>query len=363
MVRGHALGETPNGLGDHENGPRGRSCFQRAAHRKSGLALLLALLAGGPLGLPRATEAQAAEKVPRIGFLYFGSRQSAVGTGRYETFMKGLRELGYVPGRSVLVEERFADGTAERLPALVADLVGLRVDAIVATGSPTYSALRQATTTIPIIITVSADPVGEGLATSLARPGRNVTGLSTAGSDVFPKQIELLMACVPELARVTLLWNATNSSHPALRKQLQAVAQTVGIRVAEVEAHTPEDIQRSFPTMARGRTGAVVFLSDTFFVQQRRQVADLALTHRLPSISEVREYAEVGGFMAYGQNVTDNFRHAATYVDKILKGAKPGDLPIGQPTTFELVVNLKTAKALGLTIPQSVLIRADEVIQ
>jgi putative ABC transport system substrate-binding protein len=312
---------------------------------------------------PLVAEAQQSGNVPRVGFLYFGSRQSALETGRYDAFVKGMRELGYVQGKTVIFEERFADSKSELLPDLVTELLRLKMDIIVATGSPVYNALRRATTTMPIVITVSADPVGEGLAASLARPGGNITGLSDAGSDVFPKQIELLTTCVPKLTRITPLWNSTNSYHPKMMRRIQAVAQEVGLKVTAEEAHTPDDIQRRFVSMARDRTSAVLLLPDTFFVQQLKQISLLTLQHRIPSIAGIRQYAELGGLMTYGQNITDNFRRAATYVDKILKGAKPADLPVEQPTKFELVVNLKTAKALGLTIPQSILVRADEVIQ
>ena len=353
--------ESSSGVVDHANGRRGHSCSGSKAPWTWGTVLLLTTLAVGILAAPLAT-AQQPGKVPRIGFLYFGSRQSAGETGRYDAFMNGLRDLGYAQGQSVLVEERFADGQSGRVPALVADLLQRKVDAIVARGSPVYNALRQATSTMPIVITVSADPVGEGLAASLARPGGNITGLSDAGADVFPKQLELLTTCVPKLARLGLLWNATNSYHPKMLRRIEAVAHDVGITVTAEEAHTADDIQRNFATMARAHTTAVVLLPDTFFVQQLRQISLATLQHRLPSIAGIRQYAELGGLMAYGENITDNFRRAATYVDKILKGAKPGELPIEQPTTYELVLNLTTAKALGLTIPQSVLIRADEVI-
>ncbi len=317
------------------------------------------------LGILAAQPAAAQQpgKVPRIGFLYFGSRQSAVETGRYDAFRQGLRELDYVQGKNIVIEERFAAGHSERIPDMVAELMRLKVDAIVATGSPVYNVLRQATTTIPIVITVSADPVGEGLAASLARPGGNITGLSDAGAEVFPKQIELLTTCVPKLARLALLWNSTNSYHPKMVRRIAAVAHDVGITITAEEAHTAEDIGESFATMARAHINALVLLPDTFFVQQLRQISLATLQHRLPSIAGIRQYAELGGLMTYGQNITDNFHRAATYVDKILKGAKPADIPIEQPTQFELVVNLRTAKALGLTIPQSVLIRADEVLQ
>jgi putative ABC transport system substrate-binding protein len=242
--------------------------------------VFLGTLAGGLLAAPVAAEAQQAGSVQRIGFRYFGSRESALDTGRYAAFVEGMRELGYVAGKNVLVEERFADGKPERLPDLVAEVLRFKPDVIVATGTPVYSALRQATATVPVVITVTADPVGEGFALSLARPGRNITGLSTAGSDIFPKQIELLVACIPKLARITALWNSANPSHPARLREIQVVARNVGIDVIGMEARTADGIQRRFASIGRAQTGAVVVLPDGFIVQQLRQLVQLALKHR-----------------------------------------------------------------------------------
>jgi len=307
--------------------------------------------------------AQQQSKVWRIGFFYFASRHSAMDTGRYQLFLKGMRELGYVEGKHFVIEARYADGKAGPLPDFAAELVRLNVDIIVANGTPVYHALRQATKTIPIVITVSADPVSEGFAASLARPGGNFTGLSSANVELTPKHLELLMTAVPRLSRVAVLMNPAHSGHPARLKIIQAAAQKTGMQVLPVDAPTPDGIERAFGTMARERAGALIILGDSFFVQQIRQIAELALKHRLPSIYVNRDFADAGGLMSYGQNQTDNFRRAATYVDKILKGAKPGDLPIEQPTAFELVINRKTAKAFGLTIPQELVLRADRVIE
>jgi putative ABC transport system substrate-binding protein len=262
-----------------------------------------------------------------------------------------------------VIETRFADGKTGPLPDLAAELVRLKVDVIVATGTPVYQALQKATKIIPIVITVSADPVGEGFAASLARPGGNITGLSSANLDLTAKHLELLMTAVPRLSRVAVLINPAHRGHPARLKIIQAAALKTGMQVLPVDAPTPDGIERGFASMSRERAQAVIILGDSFFDQQERQITALALKHRLPSIFVVRDYVEAGGLMSYGQNLADNYRRAATYVDKILKGAKPGDLPIEQPTKFELVVNLKTAKALGIRIPNSILVRADKVIE
>ncbi len=323
----------------------------------------LGTLAAGLLAAPLAAWGQQAPKVWRIGFLYFASRQSALETGRYNAFLGGMRELGYVEGKNFLVEARFADGDTERLPSLAAELVRLNVDVIAATGTAAIRAAQQATTAIPIVMAVSADPVADGFAASLARPGRNITGLSNSYTDLSQKYLELLSTAVPRLSRVAVLMNPGNPSHPGQLKLIQAAATKARLRVLTVDGRTAEAIERAFDAMTRERVEAVIVSGDTFFTQQARQIADLALKYRLPSMYVGRDYPETGGLMSYGPNVRDNFRHAASFVDKILKGAKPGDLPIEQPTTFELVINLKTAKALGLTIPQSLVLRADELIQ
>jgi len=274
-----------------------------------------------------------------------------------------MRDLGYVEGKHFVIEARYADGKTERLPDLAAELVRSKVDVIVATGTPLYQALQKATKTIPIVITTSPDPVRDGFAASLARPGGNFTGLSSNNAEAIPKHVELLMTAVPRLSRIAVLRNPDNvGSFPQL-KSIQAAAQKTGLQVLPVDARTPDGIERGFSTMAKERAEAVIIPGDTFFLQQVRQIAELALKHRLPSTYVTREYAEAGGFMSYGQNITENFRRAATYVDKILKGAKPGELPIEQPTIFELVINRKTARAIGLTIPQELLLRADRVIE
>jgi putative ABC transport system substrate-binding protein len=313
--------------------------------------------------VPLGALAQELRKVWRIGFFYFGSRQSALDTGRYNAFVQGMRELGYVDRKNVIIEARFGDGDVDRLPGLAAELVRLNVDVIVATGSQTYSALRHAATTIPVVVTVTPDPISEGLATSLARPGGNFTGLADTAGEHGPKELELLMATVPKLSRVGVLLNPNNVAHPDQVKQLASAAQRVGVQVVKAEAGTVADIEAGFASLARQHADAVVLFGDSFFVQQFQEIAQAAFKHRQPSIAWIHDYAQAGGLMSYGADVVDNFRRAATYVDKILKGAKPGELPFEQPARYALAVNLKTAKALGLTIPQSLLLRADEVIQ
>ncbi len=327
--------------------------------RLSGLAVVLAL----SLGLaPLAAEAQPAGKVSRVGFLYFGSRQSSVDTGRYPVFLTGMHELGYVEGKNFVVEARFADGNTEQLPGLAAELVRLNVDLIVATGGPAIRAAQRATTAIPIVMTVTADPVADGFAASLARPGGNITGLSS-NAEVSQKHLELLALAVPRLARVAVLMNSANPGHPRQLSAIQVAAKNAGMHVSVVDGRDADEIKRGFGSMARDHAGAVIILGDTFFVQQAGRIAELALSHRLPSLGSTRDYPEAGNFMSYGLDARDNFRRAAYYVDKILKGAKPADLPIEQPIKYELVINLKTAEALGLTIPQTLLLRADQVIE
>ena len=323
----------------------------------------LIALGASVLAVPRGSLAQQQPKVARIGFLYFASRQSSVDTGRYNAFVQGMRELGYLEGKNFIIEARFADGKAERIPALAAELVRLKVDVIVAQGTPVLRALQHATTTIPVVSTVTGDPVGDGFAASLARPGGNITGLSIGAADLGPKLLELLKVAVPKLSRVAVLLQPENASHPPRLKRIMSAAQKVDIQLVLAEAGTVQDIEREFAMMTKKRANAAIIFPDGFFVQEARSIAAQALKHRLPSISTNHEYSEAGGLMTYGPNLNDNFRRAATYVDKILKGAKAGDLPFEQPTRYPLVINHKTATALGLTIPQALLRQADEVIQ
>jgi len=323
----------------------------------------LIALGGGALAVPRGSLAQPQPKGARIGFLYFGSRQSALDAGRYDAFVQGMRELGYVEGTNLVIEARFADGKNERLPALAAELVRLKLDVIVATGTGASRALQRATTTIPGVLTVTSDPVGDGFATSMARPGGNITGLSIGAADLGPKLLELLKAAVPKVSRVAVLLQPENPAHPLRLKRIMAAAQKAGIQIVLAEAGTVPEIEREFAMMTNQRANGAIVFPDAFFLQEARIIAAQALKYRLPSISTNYEYSKAGGLMTYGPNLVDNFRRAATYVDKILKGAKPGELPFEEPTRYHLAINRKTAMALGLTIPQALLGQADEVIQ
>ena len=316
------------------------------------------------LAAPLIAQAQQAAKVARIGYLT-GANPSA-SPHQTEAFRQGLRDLGYVEGRDLVIEYRSAEGRIERLPALAAELVALKVDVIVAPATPAALAATHATRTLPIIFAVAADPVTSGLVTSLARPSGNVTGLSVFAPELVGKGLELLTQAVPGVTRVAVLWHPGvlgERTEKDLLKEADVAARALGMRPQFVEAQGSADFDRAFSDMTRGRAGALTVLPSVTFSNERRRLVDLAAKHQLPAVYPAREYVDAGGLMAYGPNVADLFRRAATYVDKILKGAKPGDLPVEQPMKFELVINLKTAKALGLTIPQSVLGRADEVIQ
>ena len=314
----------------------------------------------GILTVPLAAEAQAPAKVPRIGYL---SPRSLRDDLRLESFRQGLRELGYVEGQTIAIEYRFAEGRSERLPALAAELARLKVDVIVAAGSPAPLAAQRATSTIPIVFAIAPDPVDEGLVASLARPGGNITGLASIATEVVGKQLELLKEIAPRLSRVAVLQNPSNLAHPSTLREAEGAARALGVLLHAVQARTPSEINAAFVAMRSQRAGGVLVLRDALFFTQRAQIAALAAKSRLPAVYGIREAAEEGGLMAYGASAPLMYRRAATYVDKILKGARPADLPIEQPTKFELVINMKAAKALGLTVPQSLLQRADEVIQ
>jgi putative ABC transport system substrate-binding protein len=317
----------------------------------------------GLLAVSSISFAQQPAKLWRIGFLTASSRQLMVDLGRSDGFMKALRELGYVEGENLVIEWRFADGDYERLPSLAAELVRLRVDLIVAAPSPAIRAAQQATATIPIVFATASDPVGNGFAASLARPGGNLTGLSNSNLDVSAKTLELLKAVSPKMSRVAVLRNPGDPSEAALLRTIHAAARQIGVESFSVDARTLEEIERAFAAMKRERADDLVIAADAVFSMQRQQIAELAIKYRLPSITQSVIYAKAGGLMSYGQDLAEDYRRAAVYVDKILKGAKPGELPIEQPTRFRLVINAKTARALGLPIPQSLLVRADEVIE
>jgi len=323
---------------------------------------LVALGAGAlALAAPPGAYAQQPGKVWRVGFL--SPTSASVSSLNTNAFLKGMRELGYVEDKNLVVEWRFAEGKFERLPGLAAELVRLQVDVIVTVGSTGIGAAQKATSTIPIVMATAGDPVVGGFVKSLARPGGNITGLSSMNDDIGAKLLDLLVSVVPKLSRVAVLVSPTSRTFRAIAESVEAGAQQAGVKTLVVEASTPQEIENAFSMMARENVGAVIVGASTFFVMQQRQIAELALKYQMPSVFGNRVNVEAGGLMSYAQNIADSFRRSATYVDKILKGAKPGDLPVEQPVTLELVVNLKTAKALGLTIPQSLLLRADEVIQ
>jgi len=280
-----------------------------------------------------------------------------------EAFRQALRDLGYVEGPNLAIESRWAEGKLERLPTLAAELVGLKVNIIVAAGGPAVRAVKHATATVPIVTPIVVDPVATGLITNLARPAGNITGLAIVSRELVERQLGLLKEAVPEVSRVALLADPASPSHASWVREGQDAARALGIRLQPVAVRDPSEIDSAFAEMVNEQAGAVIVSTDTMFFIHRARIADLAAQRRLPLVAPARQYVEAGGLMADGVIVADLYRRAAIYVGKILKGAKPGDLPIEQPTKFELVINLKTAKALGLTIPPSLLQRADEVIQ
>jgi ABC-type uncharacterized transport system substrate-binding protein len=317
----------------------------------------------GTLAAPLAAGARQAAKIARIGYLML---DLAASPHLREAFRQGLRDLGYVEGRNVVIEHRSAEGKLERLPALAAELVALKVDVIVAGATLPALAAKQATKTIPIVFAFAGDPVTSGLVTSLARPGGNVTGLSGLAPELVGKRLELLTHAVPGVSRVAVLWQPGGQGERTdkdMLKEAEVTARALGVRLQFVEARGPTEFDRAFSDMTRARAGALTVLAGTMFFNERRRLVELAAKNRLPAAYGSRDFVDAGGSMSYGANTADLFRRAAAYVDKILKGAKPGDLPVEQPTKFELVINLKAAKALSLTIPPSLLARADHVVE
>jgi len=326
----------------------------------------LGTLTGGLLGTSLAAEAQLAGNVPRIGYLEIAPAELPIAQAMIEAFRQGLRERGYVEGRTFVIEYRAAAGRVERLPDLAAGLARLKVNVIVASSTPAALAAKQATTTIPIVSAVMGDPVGDGLVASLARPGGNITGLTFLAPALVAKRLQLLKEAVPDVSHVAAL------SHPAvygeqtmrdMLKEAEVAAQTLGVQLQVLEARNPNDFDRAFSAMVTNSASALIVFPSPMFYGAHNRLVELAAKHRLPAIYAFKEAVAAGGLMSYGTNIPDLSRRAATYVDKILKGAEPGDLPVEQPTKFELVINLKTAKALGLTIPPSLLQRADQVIE
>jgi putative tryptophan/tyrosine transport system substrate-binding protein len=306
-------------------------------------------------------EAQQPTKIPRIGFL--GAASTSAIAARIAALRQGLRELGYVEGKNIVIEWRSAEGKADLLPALAAELVRLKVDVIVTGGPSATRAAKEATSTIPIVMTQDADPIGTGFVASLARPGGNITGLSTLAPEISGKQLELLKEIVPRLSRVAVLGTSTQPGNAQALKAVELAAGTFGVRLQYLEVLSSKDIETAFRAASKGHAEAVLVLGGPMLNSHRTQIADLAAKNRLPAIYDRREYVEAGGLMSYATSITDLDRRAATYVDKILKGAKPADLPVEQPRKFELIINLKTAKQIGLTIPPNVLVRADRVIK
>ena len=311
--------------------------------------------------LSYSASAQQPAKIPRIGYLQV-TASSAV-AARTEAFRQGLRELGYVDGKNIIIEWRFAEGKADRLPSLAAELVHLKVEVIVTSGPTVTRSAKEATVTVPIVMTFDNDPVGNGFVASLARPGGNITGLSTLAPEISGKQLELLKEIVPKLSRVAVLGGSANPGNAQALKEIELTAGAFTVQLQHLDVQGAQDIETAFRAASKGHADAVLVLAGPVLVINRKQVIDLAVKNRLPATYYRREFVEDGGLMSYGVNFADLDRRAATYVDKILKGAKPAGLPVEQPKTFELVINLKASKQIGLTIPPNVLVRADRVIK
>jgi putative ABC transport system substrate-binding protein len=325
------------------------------------LRIFLALLAGTVAVSPMVAFAEDTHRLSRIGFL--GNSTEALEANLVGPFREGLRDLGYTEGRNILIEYRWAEGNYDRLPSLIAELIALKVDVIVTAGTPAAQAVKRATKTIPLVMVAVGDPVGTGLVASLAQPAGNATGLTSIAPELEGKRLELLKEVFPKLSRVAVLWNPSNAYQIGSEKEVQAAAKVLRISVTSLPVRSREELVNAFAAISRQRTDAVVVLADRIFLHNRERIADFAITNRLPGMNAYRELVEAGGLMSFRPNYAVMHRQAATFVDKILKGAKPGDLPVEQPAKFELVINLKTAKALGITIPNSLLLRADEVIQ
>ncbi len=327
--------------------------------------LLLLPFALAVIAAPPALRAQPTGKISRIGYLAAGWGSGTANLRPLEAFRQGLRELGWVEGQNLVIEYRYAEGRIDRLPGLAEELVRLKVDVIAASPTPAALAAKNATRTIPIVGMSLTEPVALGLVASLARPGGNVTGVTYGvDTDIFGKQLELLREVIPKVRRVAVLSNPGNTpAQPLIMSSVEGAARSLGLQLQLLEARGPGEFDGVFAAMAKERAGALLVTGDPMFFLHRARLADLAVKNRLPSMSTQGQWVEARGLMAYGPSFSDMYRRAATYVDKILKGARPADLPVEQPIKFELGINLKTAKALGLTIPQSVLIQADEVIQ
>jgi putative ABC transport system substrate-binding protein len=322
---------------------------------------LLTALAG-VLATPLAAEAQQPSRMARVGYLEFGS--AAPGTPHLEAFRRGLRELGWLESQNIAIEVRYAEGQQDRLAEFAADLVRLKVDVIFASTTPAALAAKQATTTIPIVIGFVADPVGSGLVPRLARPGGNITGWThLAGLELNAKRLEILKEAIPGATRIGALWNPANPIHEPSLRVIEAAAQRLKVQLHPKGVQDPHELEGVFSAMAQERLQGLTVPPDGMFLVHRARIIELAAKHRIPTMYGVRELAQAGGLMAYGVNLPEMYRHGALLVDRILRGAKPGNLPVERPTKFELMINLKTAKALGLTIPPSLLLRADQIIE
>jgi putative ABC transport system substrate-binding protein len=311
------------------------------------------------IALGFAAEAQQPKKVPRIGLLTTGGAENP--SGLY--FRQALRELGYVEGKNVLIEYRYAEGEPQPLSEFAEELVRLKVDVIVTTATEPSLSAQRATTTIPIVMGGGSDPVGAGLVVSLARPGGNITGVTSISSDLSGKRVELLKEAFPKISPVAVLWLPTATGNKQQMKEIEAAADSLRLPLQPAAVQGPNDFESAFSAITRGGASSLIVLSSPLFAKHRARIAELAAKSRLPAIYPLSDYADAGGLMSYGPNLADMYRRVATYVDKILKGTKPADLPVEQPMKFELVINLKTAKQIGLTIPPNVLVRADKVIK
>jgi ABC-type uncharacterized transport system substrate-binding protein len=321
----------------------------------------ITLLGGAAATWPLTAHAQQAGKIPRIGFM--GNSTPAMEANLVGPFREGLRELGYEEGHNLIIEFRWAEGKYDRFPALIAELLAANVDVLVTAGTPATLAIKKATSTVPLIFIAVGDPVGTGVVPSLARPGGNITGLSSIAPDLEGKRLGLLREVVPQLSHVAFFLNPANPFHTGSMRQALVAAQSLGIKLQPLEVRKSEDLDSAFATVAKQKPDALLILADRVFLHSRRRIMEFAVQQRLPSINAYRELVEAGGLMSYGPSYEDMHRRAAGYVDKILKGAKPADLPIEQPAKFTLLINLKAAKVLDLDVPPALLARADEVIE
>jgi putative ABC transport system substrate-binding protein len=321
----------------------------------------ITLLSGIVAAWPLAARAQQPAKIPRIGFL--GNSTATMEANLIGPLRDGLRELGYEEGRNVIIEFRWADGKYDQFPALVAELLAAKVDVIITAGTPATLAIKKATSTVPLVFIAVGDPVGTGVVPNLGRPGGNITGLSSIAPDLEGKRLELLREVVPKLSHVAFFLNPANAFHTASMRQARVAAQSLGIKLQPMEVNKSEQLDGAFASIVKEKPDALLILADRIFLHNRKRMMEFAIQQRLPSVNAYRELVEAGGLISYGPSYEDMHRRAAVYVDKILKGTKPADLPIEQPTKFTLLINLKTAKTLGLTVPPTLVARADELIE